>query len=176
MFALSFLIILFIRVDYDADEDLSIVEASEICLQCGVCCVVKEHSCPAQNDDQFDPKHTYVYDCLESDSPSENSNIWLCVSCHKCEEMCPYEVSPIRFIEAMKAKAFENGLAHPVIFSEVANVVSTGFAFPLTVSASKQRQRLGLGPLDISASEDLKVIADKTGLSEKLEKYRGEEH
>jgi heterodisulfide reductase subunit C len=165
-----------IRVDYNADDDLSIVEASEICLQCGVCCVVKEHSCHAQNDDQFDPKHIYVYDCLGADPPSENSNIWLCVSCHKCEELCPYEVSPIRFIESMKAKAFEKGLAHPVIFGEVANVVSTGFAFPLTASSRRQRQRLGLEPLDESASEDLRKIADKTGLSEKLEKYRGEEH
>jgi heterodisulfide reductase subunit C len=169
------LIALVIRVDYEADDDLSVVEAYEICLQCGVCCVVKEHSCHAQNDEQFDPKHTYVYDCLRADPPSENLNIWLCVSCHKCEELCPYEVSPIRFIESMKALAFENRLAHPVILGEVTNVVSTGFAFPLTASASRQRQRLGLEPFDESASDDLRKIADKTGLSEKLEKYRGEE-
>ncbi|MBL7079260.1 hypothetical protein ISS39_02935 [Candidatus Bathyarchaeota archaeon] len=89
--------------------------------------------------------------------------------------MCPYEVSPIRFIESMKAKAFEDGLAHPVIFGEVANIVSTGFAFPLTVSSSRQRQQLGLEPLNESAAEDLMKIAEKTGLSGKIDKYRGEE-
>jgi len=165
---------LVIRVNFKIDESLSVVEASEICLKCGVCCVVKEHSCHAQLDSQFGPKYTYVYDCLGADSPSKNPNIWLCVSCHKCEELCPYEVSPIRFIESMKAEAFENGRAHPVIFGEVANIVSTGFAFPLTASSRRQRQQLGLEPLDESAAEDLMKIAEKTGLSEKIDKYRGE--
>ena len=167
-------IALVIRVNYDADDSLSVVEASEICLQCGVCCVVKGHSCHAQLDSQFSPKYTYVYDCLGMDSPSENPNIWLCVSCHKCEELCPYDVSPIRFIESMKAEAFENGRAHPVIFGEVANIVSTGFAFPLTASSARQRQQLGLEPLDESAAEDLMKIAEITGLSEKIDQYRGE--
>ena len=167
-------IALVIRVNYDADDSLSVVEASEICLQCGVCCVVKGHSCHAQLDSQFSPKSTYVYDCLGMDSPSENPNIWLCVSCHKCEELCPYDVSPIRFIESMKAEAFENGRAHPVIFGEVANIVSTGFAFPLTASSRRQRQQLGLEPLDESAAEDLMKIAEIIGLSEKIDQYRGE--
>ena len=167
-------IALVIRVNYDADDSLSVVEASEICLKCGVCCVVKGHSCHAQLDSQFSPKYTYVYDCLGMDSPSENPNIWLCVSCHKCEELCPYDVSPIRFIESMKAEAFENGRAHPVIFGEVANIVSTGFAFPLTASSRRQRQQLGLEPLDESAAEDLMKIAEITGLSEKIDQYRGE--
>ncbi len=164
-----------IRVNYDTDDNLSVVEASEICLQCGVCCVVKEHSCHAQLDNQFSPKYTFVYDCLGMNPPSENPNIWLCVSCHKCDELCPYEVSPIRFIESMKAKAFEDGLAHPVILGEVVNVVSTGFAFPLTASCRRQRQQLGLEPLDESAVEDLEKIAEKTGLSGKIGKYGGEE-
>ena len=167
-------IALVIRVNYDADDSLSVVEASEICLKCGVCCVVKGHSCHAQLDSQFSPKYTYIYDCLGVVSPSENLNIWLCVSCHKCEELCPYDVSPIRFIESMKAEAFENGRAHPVIFGEVANIVSTGFAFPLTASSRRQRQQLGLEPLDESAAEDLMKIAEITGLSEKLDQYRGE--
>ena len=167
-------ITLVIRVNYDADDNLSVVEASEICLKCGVCFVVKGHSCHVQLDIQISPKYTYVYDCLGMDSPSENPNIWLCVSCHKCEELCPYDVSPIRFIESMKAEAFENGRAHPVIFGEVANIVSTGFAFPLTASSRRQRQQLGLEPLDESAAEDLMKIAEITGLSEKIDQYQGE--
>jgi len=168
-------IALVILVNFDADDNLSVVEASEICLKCGVCCVVKDHSCHAQLDGQFNPRHTFVYDCLGVDSPSENPNIWLCVSCHKCEELCPYEVSAIRFIESMRAKAFEEGRAHPVIFGEVANIVSTGFAFPITASSARQRQQLGLETLDESAVEDLGKIAVKTGLSGKIEKYRGAE-
>jgi len=160
-----------IRVDYDAeDEDLSIEKASEICLQCGVCCVIKGHSCHAQYDGQFDPRNTYVYDCLGSGGPLENPNIWLCVSCHKCEEVCPYEVSPVRFIEAMKAQAFERGQAHPVILGEVENIVETGYAFPLTSSSERRRKMLGLEPLDVSVGDEVKEIARRTGLMEKMKR------
>jgi len=163
-----------IRVDYDAeDEDLSIEKASEICLQCGVCCVIKGHSCHAQYDGQFGPRNTYVYDCLGSGGPLENPNIWLCVSCHKCEEVCPYEVSPVKFIEAMKAQAFERGQAHPVVLGEVENIVETGYAFPLTSSSERQRKTLGLEPLDVSAGDEVKAIARKAGMLEKLERKEG---
>ncbi|MGD2200325.1 MAG: hypothetical protein PVJ38_01675 [Candidatus Bathyarchaeota archaeon] len=161
-----------IQVEYRVNEGLSLVEASEICLECGVCCVIKDHSCHAQFDSQFTPKSTYVYDCLGADNPTENPNIWLCVSCHKCEEVCPYEVSPLDFIESLRAKAFEGGSAHPVILGEIINVVSTGYSFPITRSAERQRERLGLDALDLSASEEIKAIAVRTGLAEKLDQYR----
>ena len=73
----------------------------------------------------------------------------------------------------MKIKAFKDGRAHPVIVGEVDNIVSTGFAFPITASSSRQRQQLGLEALDESAVEDLGKIALKTGLSGKIAKYRG---
>ena len=166
------MIALIIRVDYESEENLSKFEASEICLKCGVCCVIREYFCHAQFDEQFDPKHTYVYNCLVAEEPTENPNIWLCVSCHKCEEVCPYEVSPIRFIESMKAKAFEEGLAHPVILEEVENVISTGYTFPLTAPSRRQRERLGLKPLDVAALEEVKAIAERTGLIERLKRYK----
>ncbi|UCH57805.1 MAG: hypothetical protein JSV18_02560, partial [Candidatus Bathyarchaeota archaeon] len=151
------MIALIIRADYRAEDDsLMLKEASEICLKCGVCCVVKGHSCHVQFEEQFTPKETYVYDCLSAETPVENPNIWLCVSCHKCEELCPYEVSPISFIEAIKAKAFEERQAHPVIQSEVSNILLTGYAFPLTSASQRQRQQLGLDPPDTSSAEELR--------------------
>ena len=56
--------------------------------------------CHVQHHERLDAKNTYVYDCMGSDEPTENPNIWMCVSRHKCEEICPYEVSPIRFMRA----------------------------------------------------------------------------
>jgi heterodisulfide reductase subunit C len=156
-------------VVYNSEDDaLELKEAAEICLECGVCCVVKAHSCHAQYDRQFNPTYTYVYDCLSNESPTENPNIWECVSCHKCEEVCPYDVSPLRFIEAMKAKAFEEGNAHPMILGEVENIVSTGFAFPITPSSRRQREQLGLDPIEKKAEKELILIARKTGIFERL--------
>jgi len=167
--AFSSVITLTIRADYlSEDESLSLKEASEICLKCGVCCVVKSHICHVQFDDQFNARNTYVYDCLGSEEPIENPNIWMCVSCHKCEEICPYDVSPVKFIESIKAGAFKLGHAHPVILGEMENIATSGYAFPLTSSSKRQREQLGLKPLRNDAAEDLKSIAGKTGLAKRL--------
>ena len=144
---------------------------AEICFKCGVCCVIRDHSCHAQLDAQFNPRQTYVYDCLGSGDPAGNQNIWLCVSCHKCEELCPYEVSPINVIESLKAQSFEEGQAHPMIVGEIKQIVSTGYAFPLTGASSRQREKLGLAALTQGSEEDLKRISEKTGLVAKLQRY-----
>jgi len=154
------------------DGSKALKEAAEICFKCGVCCVLKAHSCHAQYDGQFDPRHTFVYDCLGAEKPVDNPNLWLCVSCHKCEELCPYDVSPVHFIEAMKVEAFESGGAHTSVLSEIEQIIETGFAFPLTVSSARQREALELEPLKSTALGDLKIITEETGLRTKLRKHK----
>lgn len=156
-----------INTRYSARTIHGLEEAAEICLKCGVCCVVKGYSCPAQYDGQFTPRHTYVYDCLGHDDPTSNTNIWQCVSCHKCEEMCPYEVSPVHYIETLKSMALEEGHAPEMVLGEMRLVLSTGYAFPITANTTRQREALGLPPLE--ESDELKVIAEKTGLLSVLE-------
>ena len=151
-----------LNIPYSVETPHGIKETAEICLQCGVCCVVKGYSCPVQYDAQFKPTQTYVYDCLGHDKPSANLNIWQCVSCHKCEEMCPYEVSPLDFIESMKEQALHEGVAPDAILGELEQVISTGYAFPITPSSMRQRERLGLDPVKIN--DELGIIAEKTGL------------
>lgn len=97
-------------------------------------------------------------------------NIWQCVSCHKCEEMCPYEVSPLDFIESMKEQALHEGLAPSSILGELEQVISTGYAFPITPSSMRQRERLGLEPVKIN--DELGIIAKKTGLLDLLKEAK----
>ncbi len=163
-----------IRAEYlNSDGSLAIEKAAEICLQCGVCCVLKGHSCHAQFSERFDPKHTYVYDCLGAEEPTENPNIWFCVSCHKCEELCPYEVSPVHYIEALKTVAFINGKAHESVIGEIRQILGTGYAFPFTRASTRQRETLGLEALSERAVKDLALIAEKTGLTTRLEEGEG---
>jgi heterodisulfide reductase subunit C len=117
-------------------------------------------------DHRFNPRYTFVYDCLASDRGASNPNIWLCVSCHKCEETCPYEVSPVHFIEALKGEALRLGFVHPTIRAEVTQIVTTGFAFPVTGATERQRQTLNLKPLTSKALDDLAKIAERTGFSD----------
>jgi heterodisulfide reductase subunit C len=119
-------------------------------------------------DHKFTPTYTFVYDCLASEKGASNPNIWMCVSCHKCEETCPYEVSPIHFIEALKRQALRGGWVHSTVRAEVAQIVATGFAFPISAAIERQRQTLNLKPLPTKPVEDLAKIAEKTGFAEVL--------
>ena len=143
-------------------------EAVEICLKCGVCCNIA-HSCHVMYDHtHFNPRYTFVYDCLASEKGASNPNLWMCVSCHKCEETCPYDVSPVHFIEALKGEALEVGFVHPTIRAEVTQVVATGYAFPLSGATERQRQALNLKTLPAKPLGDLAKIAEKTGLTARL--------
>ena len=146
-------------------------EISEICLKCGVCCIVESHHCPVQHDVRYDPKFTYVYDMLGSVEPLNNQNLWQCVSCHICEELCPYEVSPVHHIELLKAIAFTKGNAPEGIVIEIESVIGTGYAFPITDYSERQRNQMELPPLKVNHA-DLGLIAEKTGLLEVLARYR----
>jgi heterodisulfide reductase subunit C len=121
-----------------------------------------------QFDDRFTDKNTFVYDCLGSSEPEKNQNIWLCVSCHKCEEMCPYDVSPLRFIKSLKAQAFEFGYTPDMIRGELENVLLTGYAFPIMPSTARWRKELGLEEINTSASRDIKIIAEITDFIKKM--------
>lgn len=157
-----------IRAFYPGADRSDWQRTAEICLKCGVCCNVA-HSCHVMFDHKFNPRYTFVYDCLASEKSASNPNIWLCVSCHKCEETCPYEVSPVRYIEALKGEALGVGSIHPIIRAEVTQVVTTGFALPITGATERQRQSLNLKPLSTQAAEELRRISAKTGLLSKLE-------
>ena len=143
------------------------LHTAEICLKCGVCCNVS-HSCHVMYDGRFNPRYTFVYDCLRSEKGAENPNIWLCVSCHKCEETCPYEVSPIHLIEALKEYAMKRSTVNPMIKAEVNQIISTGCALQITNASDRLRESLNLKPVPMQAAADLNKIAAKTGLAKIL--------
>jgi len=160
---------LVILASYPETKNVNPFVTAEICLKCGACCNVN-YCCHVMYDPQFDPKYTFVYDCLGSKNESSNPNIWLCVSCHKCEEVCPYEVSPISYIEALKYDALRNGLIHELIKLELKQIMSTGYAFQITRTTENLRTELNLKSIDARGISELLLINEKTGLLQKLEK------
>lgn len=156
-----------ICLKYDRIKKTEKQKITEICLKCGVCCVVQGYSCPAQYGSKYTPQEIYVYDIFIDEKPTKNPNIWTCVSCHKCEEMCPYEVSPIKYIEESKKQALKNMNAPRQIYDELRLVMNTGYAFPITSNSKRQRRQNKLP--EISIIEQIKLIMQKTGLSVLLE-------
>ena len=165
-----------ISIRYEAtNELLEKYPKVEKCLKCGTCSVIRGQSCHVMYDKkQFTPTKTFVYDCFTAEEPTKNPNIWLCVSCHKCEEICPYGISPTEVIESLKEAAFEQGFTPHLIQEEVEQLLSTGLAFPIFPATNNRRTKLGLSPVKKTGVEELTKIAKETGLKRKLAQLKGE--
>jgi len=134
----------------------------EICLKCGVCCVTR-YGCPAQRG-KFSPTYTYVYNCLESDFPAANPNIWLCISCRRCEDLCPYEASPVNYIDAAKAEAMRHGLIQPFIAGENNTIISNMYESV----AKRTSGRWGSGRFSAWHGEKVATICPYCGVGCKI--------
>ncbi|MFQ6074794.1 MAG: 4Fe-4S dicluster domain-containing protein [Candidatus Bathyarchaeia archaeon] len=156
-----------IEVKYEArDRLLERHPKVEKCLMCGTCslaCYITRFCA------MFDPKNNYTYHVFGVQQPEKNPSLWLCVSCHKCYEICPYDVNPMEVIEALKEVAFGQGYEPDLVRVEIEQIVSTGFAFPVYSSTHSQRERLGLPSLEKGDVDDLAKIVGKTGLRRRLD-------
>jgi len=157
-----------VKLEYKAkNELLQKFPKIEICLKCNTCALVD----PVIYANGFSHTNTFITNVFSATEPEKNPNIWLCVSCHKCEEICPYEVKPIEVIEALKDEAFEKGYAPEAIRGEIEQVLATGYAFPIFQSLAyinRMRGNLGLKTLGERKIEDIKKIVTKTGLEAKM--------
>lgn len=136
----------------------------EVCFECSVCAP----HCVVQLVAGFDRRNTFVYDVFRSADPAAHSALWSCSSCHKCVEVCPQDADPLSVIVGLREKAFTEGRAPSYVYDLVGLVLATGYAFPVTKKALKEREALGMSALDSTAAEELRCIAERTGLLEKL--------
>lgn len=157
-----------VQIEYKAKNQLLEKHPKiEVCLKCNTCALVD----PVIYAKDFSPTNTFINNVFSASEPDKNPNIWLCVSCHKCEEICPYEVKPIEVIEALKEEAFEKGHAPEAIKEEINQVLTTGYAFPIFQSLAyinRIRTQFGLKMLGERKVDEIKKIARKTGLEAKM--------
>ena len=153
----------------------------EKCLKCSLCAFKNGYGCFISNygigadGKRFSALDTFTYNVFNPKEPIKNPNLWLCVSCHRCHEICPYDVNPKDVVEALKAAAFESGSAPDLIYNEISSVLSTSFAFSISQYQQVQRSKLALPALEKIGIEDLTKIAKRTRLEDKLVAIRKKE-
>jgi heterodisulfide reductase subunit C len=120
----------------------------------------------------YEPRHTFVYDLFNAGIEAKET-LWGCPSCHKCEERCPYDFRPLELVKALKEVAFAAGLAPQEVYAEFDSILNTGGAFPVSSATRRQRAKLGLPELPDKPVSELAIIAERTGLAERLAAARG---
>ncbi|HHL40525.1 MAG TPA: succinate dehydrogenase/fumarate reductase iron-sulfur subunit [Deltaproteobacteria bacterium] len=100
-------------------DEAARIDASQRCIMCGSC----NASCNATEVDEryigpsaLAKAWRFVGDVRDANAErrlerlSEEHGMWDCVRCYHCTEYCPKEVSPLRAIEELRARAMEYGI------------------------------------------------------------------
>lgn len=125
------------------------------CAQCKAC--VEE--CPAaQIIDDFTP--TAVIEKLlrgEIDELLSGKEIWYCLECETCRELCPWKIGMSEIMTKLKTMAAEKGNM-PLGLRQAAKAFRESGAVAEVIEVS--RKRLGLPPSKATGYEQLKKILD----------------
>ena len=132
--------------------DLSLLE---MCYNCGACVA----DCPvAESHPSFDPQ-AIVGRVLDGDIESliSGPEIWHCLQCHTCYEMCPQRFGMDTAINTLRLLAMESGHMPPGLRSGIKTFQKTGL---LGAPDERQRKRLGLGAAPKSGYEQLRILLE----------------
>lgn len=126
------------------------------CFQCGTC----TSDCPvARYTDNYRPRtliHMATLGLKERVLKSET--LWLCSACYTCTDRCPQGVEVASVIRVFRNLAVENGCIPQVFKDQIASIFESGYAFKIPELRIKKRESLGLPPLPLGDTENLRKI------------------
>ena len=131
------------------------LELLEMCFNCGACVA----DCPvAESNPAFDPQ-AIIGRILQGDIETlvSEPEIWHCLQCHTCYEMCPQRFGFESAINTLRRLATESGNMPSGLRTGVKMFRETGL---LGAPDEKQRKKLGLGASPKSGYEQLQALLE----------------
>jgi len=128
------------------------------CAECGACV----DDCPvARVDPSFDP-NALVRALAAGDAEQvlESPELWKCVECYTCAELCPNKYDQMTILRVAKNLALARGKAPRAVLEGVKTFRETG---RLTEASVAQRRRLGLPPVGPAPAEELRELLEGQG-------------
>lgn len=138
------------------------LEFLKTCYSCGAC----NDDCPPALISDFDPKG-FVGRILNNklDECIEDPNIWACLDCYLCYELCPSRVGLVDIFTRLRNLAAEKGFISPGFENEYKTFLKTGVVGKYSVS---QRKKNDL-PINNPQVEDIVDLMKKIEQNENNE-------
>jgi len=120
------------------------------CAGCESCA----NDCPVTQVDEGFVPHDMIRSILagEADSVIASEDIWKCLECGTCTELCPNSFGMVKVFKEAKRQALERGLGPAETLQGIEMFQKTGV---LGKTRERARAKLGLGPTPESGSEEL---------------------
>lgn len=125
----------------------------EKCYECAACL----NDCPvAENHLSFQPREILGrFLAGEIEELISGNEIWRCVECHTCSEICGQKFGMEKVFSLLKSLAIEKGTAPNEVHRGIKTFLQTG---RLGDPNEHNRKKLGLGPAPQNGNEDLKKL------------------
>jgi len=123
------------------------------CAECGACV----DDCPvARADPTYDPNALVrALAAGEMEAVLRSPDLWKCVECYTCAELCPNKYDQMTILRQAKNLAIAKGLAPAAVAEGMRAFREKG---RLTEASVSQRRRLGLPPAPEAAVEELQAL------------------
>jgi len=91
--------------------------------------------------------------------------IWLCATCYACTEICPQGVKVTDVLRLIKNLAAEEGVFPDFYQTLTTNILQVGWANTISAFTLRKRGVKGLPPLPKTKLDDIKTLAEASGLT-----------
>jgi len=154
-----------LRIKYEKNEIMKKNKAIEVCFKCSTCskfCPVTQHVAKYNLEDSF------ITQLFQAEKPEALNDVWMCCACEKCVITCPQDTNPTEVFTNLKEKSYQEGLAPPIIYRLVKQLLQEGTVYSLKLT-NMSRKRAGLKEVkkNEKAVKELNVLAEKVGLERK---------
>lgn len=118
-------------------------KAQKKCFGCGMCV----GGCPVARVE--------VYDAVANLHKALNNrgldgSIWLCATCYKCQDTCPYDVKMTDLIYEMRRLWIEEHSMPAPVAMLVENLRKFGYSAEIEDMVNKKRRRMGLPAVEVT--------------------------
>jgi heterodisulfide reductase subunit C len=152
------------------------------CYQCATC----SGGCPVAKLTKGEYNPRKIIECAllgleEKLIQQQEPNVWLCVTCQKCVELCPQGVELTEIFDIIKNYCVKSGKLPDAFKSQAELVYNTGVALPFTEPILKRRTALGLGTIKNADPLEIQTLLqtidfDKTISIGSAEQKEGDEN
>ena len=134
------------------------------CYQCATC----SGGCPVAKltNGEYNPRK--IIECAllgleERLIQMQQPNVWLCVTCQKCVELCPQGVELTEIFDIIKNYCVKEGKLPEAYKSQAELVYNTGIAIPFTEPILKRRASLGLKEIQTAEPLEIQTLLQTIG-------------
>ncbi len=98
----------------------------------------------------------------------KDERLWLCCTCHVCEDRCPQKIPISELLVALRNSAARHGNVPDRLIMAIELLAKTGRSM-IVHQLDDMRAHHGLEPLPAAPVEEIRAILKKTGLEEVVE-------